>query len=82
MINSCIGKTNDKTTIIDHQCVESIDITDSKKIANEFGRYFSIIGNHYTNKIKDPYENIESYLEVIPRNTKSIFLTPTTGEEI
>ena len=38
MINSCIGKTNDKTTIIDHLRVENTDITDSKKIANEFGR--------------------------------------------
>ena len=76
MINSCIGKTNDKSTIIDHLHVENIDITDSKKIANEFGRYFSTVGDHYANK------NIESYLKVIPRNTKSIFLNPTTGEEI
>ena len=62
--------------------VENIDITDSKKIANEFGRYFSMVGDHYANKIKDPNKNIESYLKVIPRNTKSIFLNPTTGEEI
>ena len=62
--------------------VENIDITDSKKIANEFGRYFSTVGDHYANKIKDPNKNIESYLKVIPRNTKSIFLNPTTGEEI
>ena len=82
MINSCIGKTNDKSTIIDHLRVENIDITDSKKIANEFGRYFSTVGDHYVNKIKDPNKNIESYLKVIPRNTKSIFLNLTTGEEI
>ena len=82
MINSCIRKTNDKSTIIDHLCVENIDITDSKKIANEFGRYFSTVGDHYTNKIKDPNKNIELYLKVIPRNTKSIFLNLTTGEEI
>ena len=82
MINSCIGKTNDKSTIIDHLCVENIDITDSKKIANEFGRDFSTVGDHYANKINDPNKNIESYLKVIPRNTKSIFLNPTTGEEI
>ena len=82
MINSCIGKTNDKSTIIDHLRVENIEITDSKKIANEFGRYFSTVGDHYANKIKDPNKNIESYLKVIPRNTKSIFLNPTTGEEI
>ena len=82
MINSCIGKTNDKSTIIDHLRVENIDITDSKKIANEFGRYFSTVGDHYANNIKDSNKNIESYLKVIPRNTKSIFLNPTTGEEI
>ena len=70
MINSCIGKTNDKSTIIDHLCVENIDITDSKKIANEFGTYFSTVGDHYANKIKDPNKKIESYLKVIPRNTK------------
>ena len=82
MINSCIGKTYDKSTIIDHLHVENIDITDSKKIAIEFGRYFSMVGDHYANQIKDPNKNIESYLKVIPRNTKSIFLNPTTGEEI
>ena len=82
MINSCIGKTNDKSTIIDHLRVENIDITNSKKIANEFSRYFSTVGDHYANKIKDPNKNIESYLKVIPRNTKSIFLNPTTREEI
>ena len=82
MINSCIGKTNDKSTIVDHLRVENIDITDSKKIANEFGRYFSMVGDHYANKTKDPNKNIESYLKVIPRNTKSIFLNPTTVEEI
>ena len=82
MINSCIGKTNNKSTIIDHLHVENIDITDSKKIANEFGRYFSTVGDHYASKIKDHNKNIESYLKVIPRNTKSIFLNPTTNEEI
>ena len=82
MINSCIGKTNDKTTIIDRLHVENIDITDSKKIAKEFGRYFSTIGNHYANRIKKPNNSTSSYLNVIPRNTKSIFLTPTMGEEV
>ena len=82
MINSCIGKINDKTTIIDQLSVENIDIIDSKKITNEFGRYFSTIGNHYANRIKKPNNSTSSYLNVIPRNTKSIFLALTTSEEI
>ena len=82
MINSCIGKTNDKTTIIDHIQVENIDVFDSKRITNEFGKYFSTIGKEYSNKIKIPNKNINSYLNVIPKNTASIFLTPTTSAAI
>ena len=82
MINSCIGKTSDKTTIIDHIHVDNIDIFDSKRISNEFGKYFSTIGNQYSNKIRPPNKSINSYLNVIPKNTKSIFLAPTTSEEI
>ena len=82
MINSCIGKTSDKTTIIDHICVDNIDIFDSKRISNEFGKYFSTIGNQYSNKIRPPDKSINSYLNVIPKNRKSIFLAPTASEEI
>ena len=81
-INSCIGKTNDKTTIINHICIESIEIFDSKRISNEFGKYFSTIGNEYSNRIKPPNKCIGSYLNVIPKNTDSIFLAPTTSVEI
>ena len=55
MINSCIDKTNDKTTIIDHLHVDNIDIFDSSSITNEFGRYFSTIGNKYVNNIRNQY---------------------------
>ena len=82
MINSCIDKTNDKTTIIDHLRVDNIDIFDSSSITNELGRYFSTIGNKYVNNIRNSNTSICSYLNVIPRNTKSIYLTPTTSEEI
>ena len=82
LINSCIGKTNDKTTIIYHICIESIEIFDSKRISNEFGKYFSTIGNEYSNRIKPPNKCIGSYLNVIPKNTDSIFLAPTTSVEI
>ena len=82
LINNCIGKTNDKTTIIDHIRIENIEIFDSKRISNEFGKYFSTIGNEYSNRIKPPNKSIRSYLNVIPKNTDSIFLAPTTSAEI
>ena len=82
MINSCIGKFNDKTTAIDHLRVGNIDIFDSKHIANELGKYFSMIGSKYAGNIRNPKIGIDTYLKVIPRNTKSIYFTPTTTEEI
>ena len=82
IINSCIGKTSDKNTIIDHIQVENIDVFDSKGISNEFGKYFSTIGNQYSNRIRQPDRSISSYLNVIPKNATSIFFAPTTAEEI
>ena len=84
MINSCIGKISDKTTIIDHIHVENLAVFNSKRISNEFGKYFSAIGNQYSNRsrIRPANNNIGSYLNVIPKNTNSIFLAPTTSAEI
>ena len=36
IMNTCIGKCNDKTNIIDYIRVGNIDIYDSHKIANEW----------------------------------------------
>ena len=82
LVNSCIGKTNDKSTIIDHLKIDNLEIHDSKQIANEFGHYFSKIGKTYADKIKPSKTNISDYLKVIPRNVKSLYLTPTTNSEI
>ena len=82
LVNSCIGKTNDKSTIIDHLKIDNLEIRDSKQIANEFGHYFSKIGKIYVDKIKPSKTNISDYLKVIPRNAKSLYLTPTTNSEI
>ena len=82
LVNSCIGKTNDKSTIIDHLKIDNLEIRDSKQIANEFGHYFSKIGKIYADKIKPSKTNISDYLKVIPRNAKSLYLTPTTNSEI
>ena len=82
VINTCIGKQTDKTNIIDYIKVGNIDIYDSKKIADEMGHFFSTIGSTYAKKIPESQTSISDYLRVIPRNTKSIFFTPTSSEEV
>ena len=71
LINSCIGKHNDKSTVIDCLKIGNMKICDSKQIANELGNYFS------TSKT-----NINNYLKVIPRNAKSLYFTLTTDQEV
>ena len=82
LINSCIGKHNDKSTIVDYLKIGNMEISDSRQIANEFGNYFSQIGNKYARNIDPPNKNILNYLKVIPRNAKSLYFTPTTDQEI
>ena len=82
LINTCIGKTNDKTNLINYIKVRNIDIYDSKQIADEIGNYFSSIGSTYAKKIPPSNKQITDYLKVIPRNAKTIFLSPTSKHEI
>ena len=46
------------------------------------GQLFSTIGSKYANNIPKSKTNIIDYLKVIPRNTNSIFFTPTNSEEM
>ena len=82
VINTCIGKQANKTNIIDYIRVGNIDVYDSKQIANEMGQFFSTIGSKYENNIPKSQTSINDYLKVIPRNAKSIFLTPTSNDEV
>ena len=82
LINDIIHKTNDKSCIVDCIKVNNIELYDKKKISNAFGEYFSNLGENFTNKIKKPINNINTYLNVITRNSNSIFFAPTTNIEI
>ena len=44
LINKIIGKTSDKSSIINYIKVNEVDILNEKEIANEFGKYFSTVG--------------------------------------
>ena len=82
VINTCIGKINDKTKLINYIKVGNTNIYDCKQIADEMGNYFSTIGSKYANNIPQSNKNIAEYLNVIPRNPNSIFFMPTSCVEI
>ena len=82
VINSITQSHNDKTSIIDYIKVGNITITDPKQITDEFGNYFSTIGQQIAMKSGNSKKKIEDYLNKIERQTASVFLTPCTEFEI
>ena len=53
----------------------------SQSIANEFGSYFSSVGETFANKIPKSDKNVNDYLKAIQSSQSSIFLTPCTKHE-
>ena len=82
IINKIVGKVNNKCEIIDHIKVDNIRCYSSQLIANEFGKFFSNVGKRYAEKIPDPKHKREHYLGKIESQIKSIYLEPTTTNEI
>ena len=82
LINDVIHKMNDKSCIIDCIKINRIEIYEKNEISNKFGEYFSQLGEKFANKIKNPMHSIDTYLNVIPRNLNSIYITPTNKAEI
>ena len=82
LINSTIGKNNNKMHIIEKIKVDNIEVTKSEMIANEFGKYYSNIGRVMTDKVKPSNQTISYYIDKISRNQQSLYMTPTTPKEI
>ena len=55
---------------------------DSKNIGNEFGKFFATLGKSYAAKIDPSNVKISDYISKIPKQSKSLFLTPCTVVEI
>ena len=82
LINGVCGKLNDKSSSIAFITVNGIKHFDSKKISNEFASFFSNIGAQYSKKIPGSSHDVNTYLNKIKRNEKSIFLSPCNQPEI
>ena len=62
--------------------VDNIEVTRSDEIARAMGDYYSTIGLKLYNKVPNSTKPIESYINKINQNEKSLYLTPTTAAEI
>ena len=82
IVNHTVGKTTDKTCILDKLRIGNVTTDNPVQISNELATYFANVGPKYANAIKKPDKNISDYLKKIKRNDKSIFLSPTTPIEI
>ena len=81
-INKLCGKESDKTSIITSLKIDTSRCNDTKTIANEFGKYFSSVGEGYANKIPPAKTNIDHYLQKLQSSRGSSFLRPTNYMEI
>ena len=82
LINKINGRINDKTCIIDYLKVNNIKYLSGKDISNQFGKYFSSVGKKFALKVGEPKIPLQSYLERIPFNPKSMFFEPVTMQEV
>ena len=82
LINRVINKQSDKTCTIDCLEIDNLKTYQTSEIANEFGKYFSTVGNEFASKITNPKNNLNYYLSKIPYTNGSLFLNPTSQSEI
>ena len=82
LINNKIKKSNDKSGIID--CIKDgkLELTDGKKIADNFANYFATVGGKFAGNIKKAKQSITEYLKVMTNSTKSCYFSPTDETEV
>ena len=82
IINELSGKIRNKSTVINWIKINDIKTYSSKKITNEFGKYFSEIGEKFANKKKNSKNTSTNYLNKNKLHDKTLFRTPTDIPEI
>ena len=82
VINTITGRTKKKETIIESLKIDNIKTRNSTKITNELSSYFANVGRQFADKIPSGKHDIKYYLQKIPPNDHSIFLTTTNKTEI
>ena len=82
IINQCVGKTNNKNCIIDSIRTQNVILTDPTDIANELCNHYSSVGAKLSSTIPAPSIDKFTSVKQITRHRNSLFMTPTSKEEI
>ena len=82
LLNQSIGKYKHKGSIIPCIMVDGVHIYTPKKIAENFGKFYSTVGKNLAATIPAGKKNIDHYLSQIPRNGKSVVIRQTNQIEI
>lgn len=80
VINTLIGRNNNKTSISDSFKINNISNTNNKEIANGFADYFTNIGMDYAQAIPKSKHSETHYMK--NRNNNNMFMAPTDIYEI
>ena len=81
-INNIIRRSNNKTEVIEKLKISNLMEYNGQRIANELARHFSTIGKEYAKNMKKSNRPLAEYLKMIPNHATSIFMSPTTTNEI
>ena len=82
LINKITNKVNDKQSVINKINMDGIIEEQSKEIANSFANHFANIGKTLSDKLPQPKNSINSYINKIPTCQSSMYLNPTCSLEI
>ena len=74
LLNQIIGKTKNKGSIIPYITINGLKTHAPNKMANEFGKFYSTVGERMASKIVQGQYNISHYLSKIPRNIGSLVM--------
>ena len=81
-MNQVIGKSKNKGSIIPYITVDGLKIHSANRIANDFGKYYSTLGESMAAQIIKSHYDIDHYLSKVPRNLSSLVMSLTSIEEI
>ena len=82
LINNVIQKRSHAGSTIPYIIVDGIKISNPSDIANNFGKFYSTLGESLAQNIPRSKVSVNDYLAKIPRNLHSIVLFPTSHREV
>ena len=82
MINSIVSKTKHTGRIIPFITINGVKTYDPKKIADEFGNFYSNMGADLAMKILKSQKSVNDYVTQIPRTLNSLVIKKIEYPEV